>query len=386
MKQKNLIFWALILMSAIVFGQQRNVKTIITPNGKEIKRYQESYALIIGNGNYSLGWDPLPGALKDANEVTIALKNNGFNVTTKKDVTRDGFEQAFGEFALINGKNKNNRLLFYFAGHGHTIEMANEEQLGYLVMIDAPDPDNDPVGFDRKSIDMEYLVTQAKKIKAEHVLFMFDCCFSGTILNLRDRVTPAAISDMVKYPVRQFITAGRAHEPVPDHSYFKQAFLDILAGRDKELIPDGYLTGEELGLYLKNIVPTYNPNQHPQYGKIRDPKLDKGDFVFIVPKTAEPVIPEKPSVVDSETEKGSGTINPAKKFYIVSETFLIEDNAKRHLSFLKEKGYYSAEIIITEDGRFAVCYISYLSREDAEDSLEKLRIIENNTKLRILHQ
>lgn len=56
--------------------------------------------------------------------------------------------------------------------------------------------------------------------------------------------------------------------------------MDLLEGREKEPIEDNYIIGEEFGLYLKTKVPEYNPTQHPQYGKIRDPKLDKGDFVF----------------------------------------------------------------------------------------------------------
>ena len=47
-------------------------------------------------------------------------------------------------------------------------------------------------------------------------------------------------------------------------------------------MPDGYVTGEELALYLKTKVPQYNKAQHPQFGKIRDPRLDKGDFVFVL--------------------------------------------------------------------------------------------------------
>ena len=128
-------------------------------------------------------------------------------------------------------------------------------------------------------------MTQAEKIRAHHALFVFDSCFSGTILNVRAQLTPAAsISENIKHPVRQFITAGRAGETVPDHSDFKQAFLDLLEGRAREPFPDGYITGEELGFYLKNQVPVYSPTQHPQYGKIRNPKLDKGDFVFVLPK------------------------------------------------------------------------------------------------------
>jgi len=113
---------------------------------------------------------------------------------------------------------------------------------------------------------------------------MFDSCFSGSILNLRDRITPKGIVESLRYPVRQFITAGRANEPVPDQSKFKTAFLDLIEGRAVEPYPDGYVTGEELGYYLKHTVPEYSPAQHPQYGKIRDPKLDKGDFLFLVKK------------------------------------------------------------------------------------------------------
>ena len=189
-------------------------------------------------------------------------------------------DMTLGDFFYKYGRNKTNRLLFYYAGHGHTQQMFTGEALGYLVMVDAPVPEKDPVGFNISNVDMQTIVTQAKMTRAKHVLFMFDSCFSGSILNLRERVVPEAISESVSLPVRQFITAGRANEPVPDHSIFKQAFLDLLEGRDKEPIPDGYITGEELGLYLKNKVPEYNPTQHPQYGKIKDIRLDKGDFVF----------------------------------------------------------------------------------------------------------
>ena len=48
-----------------------------------------------------------------------------------------------------------------------------------------------------------------------------------------------------------------------------------------DLYKDGYVTGEELGLYLKNKVPEHTA-QTPQYGKIRDYDLSRGDFVFAV--------------------------------------------------------------------------------------------------------
>jgi len=267
----------------------RGIQVVVrTPEGDKIPLYRNSYALVVGNGNYTKGWDPLPGAIQDVKDVAKALEKSGFEVTLKADLTKDAFNRAFWKFSHAYGKSEDTRLLFYYAGHGYTQKMATGDYLGYLVMVDAPVPEKDPMGFNLASVDMQAIVTQAKIIKARHVLFMFDSCFSGSILNLRERVVPESISNSVSLPVRQFITAGRANEPVPDHSIFKQAFLDLLEGRDKEPIPDGYITGEELGLYLKNKVPEYNATQHPQYGKIKDIRLDKGDFVFALKSQRPP--------------------------------------------------------------------------------------------------
>ena len=290
MKKYSLFFFFSFLCGAIIFitadelFSQRGMKiTIRTKTGKQIPLYKDSYALVVGNGTYTNGWDPLPGALRDVTEVAETLKTHGFRVNLKKDLTKSEFEHAFAEFVHTAGQDPNNRLLFYYAGHGSTEKTASGTDLGSLVMVDAPLLKKDRALFALRSVDMKSVVTGAERIHSRHVLFVFDSCFSGTILNVRAQVeTPESISDSIKYPVRQFITAGRAGETVPDKSVFKQAFLDLIEGRAKEPISDGYITGEELGIYLKNQVPRYNSMQHPQYGKIQDPNLDKGDFVFVL--------------------------------------------------------------------------------------------------------
>ncbi len=257
---------------------------VYTNTNQEIELYKASYALVIGNGNYT-DLSPLPGALQDVEEVKDVLETHGFDVTLKTDLNKRKFEKALAEFVFESGKDEDNRLLFYYAGHGYTQKAVNGEDLGYLAMVDAPSSATDKIGLEITSVDMSSLVTQSKKIQAHHVLFMFDSCFSGTILDVRDELQiPEGISDSIKHPVRQFITAGRGDETVPDHSYFKEVFLDLIQGRFNETFFDEYITGEGLGYYLKNQVPQYNKAQHPQYGKIQDPKLNKGDFVFVLPK------------------------------------------------------------------------------------------------------
>ena len=282
---------AIIFIAANELFSQRGMSvTVRTESREEFDLYKNSYALIIGNGAYPVknGWNPLPGAVKDVKEVTEVLEKHGFNVTLKIDVTKAEFNKAFSEFIYKSGKDKDNRLLFYYAGHGYTTKAATGEDLGYLVMLDTPSPEN-TVEFDLYSVDMVKFVSDSKKIHAKHVLFMFDSCFSGTVLNLRNRVTPSHITDRIKNPVRQFITAGRADEPVPDRSEFKKAFLNLLEGRVEEPTPDGYLTGVELGDYLYRTVPKFSYGQHPQHGKIHDQQLNTGDFVFVLPQKSPEV-------------------------------------------------------------------------------------------------
>ena len=314
MKTSLIFLLVIILCGAIIFISTTDLRSqtrrgmkisVRTSAGEHIELYNASYALVIGNGNYTNGWDPLPGALQDVKEVAQALQTHDFNVALKTDLTADEFEDAFLTFVLEHGADENNRLLFYYAGHGYTLPLANEQERGYLVMVDAPEPDTDKLGFVRGSINMETLVGESKAILARHVLFLFDCCFSSTILNARDRVSPESISDNIRHPVRQFITAGRANEPVPDRSVFKTAFLDLIDGRATEPFRDGYITGAELGLYLKNQVPIYNEAQHPQYGKIRDPKLDKGDFVFVLPRRNTAELPTLATLHITSTPSGA---------------------------------------------------------------------------------
>lgn len=280
----------IFIASNELFSQRGMSVTVRTETGQEFDLYKNSYALIIGNGTYPVknGWNPLPGAIKDVKEVAEVLERHGFSVTLKIDVTKSEFNQAFSEFIYESGKDPDNRLLFYYAGHGYTTKAATGEDLGYLVMLDTPSPKN-AAAFDLYSVDMVKFVSDSKKIHAKHVLFMFDSCFSGTVLNLRNRVTPSHITDRIKNPVRQFITAGRADEPVPDRSEFKKAFLNLLEGRVEEPTPDGYLTGVELGDYLYRTVPKFSQGQHPQHGKIHDQQLNTGDFVFVLPQDKQEV-------------------------------------------------------------------------------------------------
>jgi hypothetical protein len=120
----------------------------------------------------------------------------------------------------------------------------------------------------------------ARKIESQQALFVFDSCFSGTILQQRGSgAEPALITQLRNRPVRMFITAGNAGETVPARSDFAPAFAAALNEGLADLNKDGYTTGTELGMYLQNYLSRFG-RQTPWYGKINDPALAAGDFVF----------------------------------------------------------------------------------------------------------
>lgn len=248
--------------------------------GREVKLYERSYALVIGNSDYRNGWRKLPGVLTDVKAVESTLTSQGFEVEVLTDVSRYGFRLRVEKFINKYGLDPNNRLLIYFAGHGFT-ENFGPQQVGYIVMVDAPPADKDFTAFQQSSVEGSEIEALAKRIKAKHTLFVFDSCFSGALTRTRGTGPPKFITEVTTKPVRQFITSGTAKQEVPDVSTFRVMFERGIRG-EADFNHDTYVTGSELGLFLEQKVSSYTDNkQTPQYSKIRDVNLDEGDFVFL---------------------------------------------------------------------------------------------------------
>ena len=183
------------------------IGAITDAQGQEVILYKASYALVIGVSNYTNGWPNLPGVARDVPAVKAALEAQGFNVTVKMNPDRNALEQAFTAFINQYGQTPENRLLFYFAGHGHTLKLAYGGEMGYIVPADAPDPSRDQNGFLANALDMQMFEVYAKRIQAKHALFLFDSCFSGSLFAV-SRAAPQAIGYLTSKPVRQFMTSG----------------------------------------------------------------------------------------------------------------------------------------------------------------------------------
>lgn len=265
-------------------GAAGSAVTVRDSSGNSVDLFTGSYALVIGASNYESGWSRLPGVVDDVKAVHDALTRHGFKVDLVMDPNHDELERSIEGFIAEYGLRAENRLIIYFAGHGETLKLAGGD-MGFIVPIDAPNPHRDRIGFLARAINMQQIEVYANaNIQAKHALFLFDSCFSGTIFGTsRSSSVPESIIHKSSQKVRQFITSGSADEEVPDNSIFRRQLIAGLNG-EADLDRDGYVLGTELGAFLEGqVIDSSRNRQHPQHGKIYNPLLNKGDFVFVLP-------------------------------------------------------------------------------------------------------
>ena len=294
---------ALVMRSVEVQAKTKSGET------KSLPLYSGYHALVIGVGEYNQGWPGLPNPVRDAHEVAELLQGMGWQVEMVENPDGELLRKSLNSLITGPGRDEEKAVLIWFSGHGHTLGEADGSELGYIVPVDAPDPGQDEMGFMERAVSMRQVETVARRIRSKHVLMIFDSCFSGAIFQTTRAAPPPFIEEKVAQPVRQFITAGNENEQVPDRSYFKTVFIQGVGQAYADRNKDGYVTGQELGAYLQENVINYSKKaQHPQFGKINNPKLDKGDFVFVV----HPQARGETRVASVETSAGPKVVDEKK--------------------------------------------------------------------------
>ncbi|GHU48945.1 hypothetical protein FACS1894200_06880 [Spirochaetia bacterium] len=285
-------------------GQQTRGLEVIDSAGRQITSFSGSYALIIGESNYNNGWAKLDGVRNDTVEVKRLFEEQGFTVQVLEDADSSTLKSGIESFLNRYGYVDDNRLLIYYGGHGYTMPVLGRE-MGYIVPVNAPNPQKSGQArqeFQQMAIPMQQFDTWAKQFTCRHIMFMFDSCFSGSVFQLRDNAQAPILDARIARPVRQFISSGSANERVPDESVFRRQLVRALSDREADVDGDGYVSGTELGIFLTSTVHRYNSGrQTPQYGKVSDPNLDQGDFVFAVGRQAPVPPPVEPRIVTIDT-------------------------------------------------------------------------------------
>jgi hypothetical protein len=247
--------------------------------------YDKSWALVVGINDYN----NIPN-LNYAVEDALAIKNmlineHGFprkNVRylIDKEATQSNIKKELSN--LMKNAGENDRVVFYFAGHGETAELGLEEgDIGFLLPADG---DIEDLYF--SAIDMEELKRISKFSKAKHMLFLVDACYGGlAAVNTRSLTTntPNFLDKVSDENARQIITAGGKDEKVIEkddweHSAFTKNLLSGLKDKKADQNQDGYITGSEIGFFLQEHVSLDTDNfQTPQSKRLT---THEGEIIF----------------------------------------------------------------------------------------------------------
>ena len=252
--------------------------------------YDNSYALIIGINKYQNAQN-LNYAVKDAESIQDILVNTfdfpEDNVTLLKneEATKQNILKSFSE--ITKKAEDSDRVLIFFAGHGETMDLPEGGEKGYLMPVEGDSEDLYLTGLPMEELRQIALISRAK-----HMLYLVDACYGGIAAvgsrGLNSKTTLNYIDKITKDKARQVITAGGRGEQVIEkpewgHSAFTLNLKRGLQDSRADYNSDGYITANELGLFLREKVTIDSENQQtPQYGRMTS---QEGEFVFINNKT-----------------------------------------------------------------------------------------------------
>ncbi|EDN69015.1 polysaccharide deacetylase [Beggiatoa sp. PS] len=236
--------------------------------------YKKKHALVIGINAYPTM--PLEAAVADATAVSDRLKELNFEVTRliNHEASKYRIQSELGRLARTT---EDEQVLIYFAGHGVTERLYNNQLEGYILPVDV-----DLKDLYATAISMEELRDLTRRIPAKHILYVFDSCYSGLGLTRATTTYTSQkyLATLAGKRAVYMITAGKAGEvarEVGRHGIFTLNLLEGIAGAADTNPKDNVVQASELGVYLARTVSEDTENeQNPQHGLLEG----DGDFLF----------------------------------------------------------------------------------------------------------
>lgn len=260
---------------------------------RAFRPYAKSYAVVVGaSGAWATGeFANLTEAVAQAKRVANVLRGQGFIVLEMYEADASSLKVAAVMNDLAQKVTSEDRVLFYFSGHGVThVNAGTGGEEGYLLTYGASNATITSQGLPMYTLLGDY----GRRIEAKHMLFVLDACFSG--LAIEKAALPAS-KEFYKYEelasytssyTRMVFAAGKKNEPALDKSggLFTKAFLDAISGR-ADLRQNGVITMNEVQAYVAHQVGEtaafLQARQTPQLGR-----QGEGEFVFITGPKAIP--------------------------------------------------------------------------------------------------
>ena len=200
----------------------------------------KTHVLIIGNGDYEdHAIEDLPGALEDARRMKETLiqldmaKEEDIHVNTNLPALN--LKIAIREF-LKQDYDKNDRLIFYYSGHGYSEEKQMDINT-YLVPANTIESYRQDFLINLTDILKENMAT----LKDRETLILLDSCYSGSILKDPDKsltiqsIKPVSLLKMIEGTDVNIMVASGAKEVAKEEQgkggYFTQYLIEGLKGK-----------------------------------------------------------------------------------------------------------------------------------------------------------
>ena len=312
--------------------------------------FSRNLAFITGINNYTNGISPLNTAVNDAKKlVEILREKHDYEVWECLDeVANLSNFHKFLFHTLPEQVTENDRLLFYFAGHGVALN-GDDGPAGYLIPQDAK------LGDINSYLPMTKLHDALSQLPCRHFLGILDCCFAGAFKwsNTRDLLTLPEVIHQERYdrfitdPAWQIITSSASDQKALDnfnldsersqvgnHSPFASALLEALEGAADIYPPatngkpagDGVITATELYLHLRDRVeiPTEKCRLRQTPGIWCLNKHDKGEYIFLSPGHELNLPPAPPLDESKNPYRGLNSFEEKHSSLFFGRTLLVE--------------------------------------------------------------
>jgi WD40 repeat protein/type II secretory pathway predicted ATPase ExeA len=356
-----------------------------TDNARPFRR---SLAVVIGINAYRGSIPALRTAVPDAARVAeILATQHGYDTVTILD------ERATHARLLTLLKEElpaqvmaDDRVCFYFAGHGVAIDGTEGGQgpNGYLLPHDAA------LGDESTYLSMPLVHDALLALPCRHMLIILDSCFSGAFRWSGTRAVPdlPAVIHQERYdrflrdPAWQVITSAAQDQTALDglisgslgnrdrdgesHSPFAVALFRALEGAG-DLVPkaggDGVITATELYMCLEDQLQTATieagKRQTPRFWPLS--KHGKGEFIFLTPGRPLTLTPAPELTFDMNPWRGLDAYEQADK-----EIFFGRDEAIATLQHTLEAQAFVAVLGASGTGKSSLVRAGLLPRLDAD--------------------
>jgi formylglycine-generating enzyme required for sulfatase activity/uncharacterized caspase-like protein len=231
-------------------------------------------ALLIGVSQYGAGFEPLPGSLKDVEEMGRVLAHpemGGFEVQPLL-LNPDRFSMETAIESFFKNSTKDDTLLLYFSGHGA------KDQSGKYFYFGTPATCKESGQLVESSAipaSTVHRFMSQDKCKSRRVVIILDCCSSGAFdpewaskgeadgfakeLRAEGRVVLASCS-----PIEASYQPKGNETAEPQLSVYTRYLVEGIQTGAADQNEDGWISAEELHHYVTGKVVTVRSDMNPQ--------------------------------------------------------------------------------------------------------------------------